>query len=75
MAATAVYYEVTTNRLDAQMQRIDQLDTKVATAYASASGILAVFAGLLSLTTLPSNSVVKAIVLVLLGLSFIVYLA
>ena len=74
MAATAVYYEVATNRLDAQMQRIDQLDTKVATAYASASGILAVFAGLLSLAGLPANSKVKAVVLVLLGLAFVVYI-
>lgn len=75
MPAIAVYYDIATSRLDAQMQRIDQLDAKVATAYASASGILAVFAGLLSLTSLPPNTVVKAIVLALLGLSLGVYLA
>lgn len=74
MSAPTVLYDVATKRLDDQMQQIDQLDAKAATLYASSSGILAIFAGLLALTTLPTNSLVKALVLIALLLALLAYL-
>lgn len=74
MAATGVYYEVATKQLDAQMQQIDQFDAKLATMFASSSAILAIFAGLLTLTALPVSIVIRAVVLILLGLASLVYL-
>lgn len=75
MPATSVYYDVASSRLDAQMQRIDQLDVKVATAYASGSAILAIFAGLMAITSLPANRAIRIAVLALLALSIGVYVA
>jgi hypothetical protein len=73
MPATEVYYTITTSRLDAQMQQIDQLDTKAATVFTFASVILAFFAGLLPITTLPAASHAKIFDIILLFLAGIVY--
>ena len=75
MAAPEVYYDIATKRLDAQIQQIDQLDAKTATVFVSASGILAIFAGLLSLAALPTNLAIKIVVLVVLGLASAIYVA
>ena len=53
--ATDVYYDVAVSKLETQMQSIDQLDVKVATVFVSASGILAIFAGLLSQASPSTN--------------------
>jgi len=74
MPAPATYYDIATRRLDQQMDQIDQLDAKVATLYATSSGVLAVFAGLLSLGTLPSTPAIKGVVVVLLLLALALYL-
>ncbi len=74
MPATTVYYEVTTKQLDTQLSQVDSLDAKVATLFAASSAILAIFAGLLSLTALPSSPTVKLIIVVILGLSCFVYI-
>jgi len=73
MAAPGVFYTVATDRLNAQMQQIDQLDAKIATIYSVASVILAFFAGLLTIATLPSNRGIRITDFVLLGLAILVY--
>jgi hypothetical protein len=53
--AIGVYYAVATNKLDTQMQSIDQLDAKAVTLFTIASVILGFFVGLISLVKLPSD--------------------
>ncbi len=76
MAATELYYNVAMSRLDTQIQQIDQLDAKVATVFAFASGILAFFAGLLPLAASPMimNHGIKIIALVLVAVALGIYL-
>jgi hypothetical protein len=74
MAATGVYYSLTTSRLDAQMQQIDQLDAKAATAYTFASVILTFFAGLLTIAVFPANEGIRVTDFILLGLAGLGYL-
>jgi len=74
MAATEVYYTITTSRLDAQMRQIDQLDTKVATTFTMASVILAFFAGLLTLAAFPANHDIRVVDFIIMGLAIMVYL-
>ncbi len=73
MAATEVYYAIATSRLDAQMQQVDGLDTKVATVFTFASVVLAFFAGLLSITMLPNHGGLRVTDVVLVGVSIAVY--
>ncbi len=74
MPATNVYYEMTTKHLDTQLAQVDSLDAKVATLFAASSAILAIFAGLLSLSALPASNAVKVTVFVVLGLACLVYI-
>lgn len=56
VSTTDVYYDVVASRLDEQLHRIDAIDAKASTIFASASAILVVFAGLVTLSaTLPSH--------------------
>jgi hypothetical protein len=71
--ATNVYYEVTAKALDAQMGQIDQLDTKVSTAYAAATSVLAVFAALVALAALPKSGHVHIAVLICFGAACALY--
>jgi hypothetical protein len=73
MAVIDVYYEITKARLDAQMGQIDQLDAKLATLFGFASAILGIFAGLLTVTALPSNVVAKIIITVIVAIASLVY--
>ena len=67
MGAPNVYYTIATNKLDTQMQSIDQLDAKVATVFTFASVILAFSAGLISLAVFPANHGLRIVALVFLG--------
>ncbi len=73
MKAVGVYYEIATKRLDDQLQSIDQLDAKAATVYAAATAILTIFTGLLSLASLPSDALLRALVIGMLVVAILVY--
>lgn len=50
VSADQTYYDVATSRLDEQMERIDGLDTKAATAFGFSAAILPIFGALLALS-------------------------
>jgi hypothetical protein len=74
VGAPQLYYETTARLFDLQMSQIDGMDAKVGTTFAVASTILVIFAGLLSLSSLPANVATKVAVLVPLLLALAVYL-
>ena len=57
MGSEEIYYEVARHKLDAQLQSIDTLDNKVATAFAFASGVLTFFGAMLAVTSLGSEHI------------------
>jgi hypothetical protein len=69
--ATETFYDVATSRLDEQTQRIDALDTKVATAFGFAAAVLPLFGVLLALAK--NDRPHRAVVLY--GIAMGVYLA
>lgn len=73
MADNDVYYEVAMQRLDSQMARIDAIDAKVATAFTFATGVLALFGGVLALSALPGGTVVRVAFFVFLAGALIIY--
>ncbi len=73
MLPTEVYYEVATKALDAQMQQADQLDAKTNTAYATASGVLAIFTGFATLAALPANVLVRIAIIIFFVVACSVY--
>ena len=67
-----VFYEVAMNRLDAQMNRMEAIDRKLASLIGFASVIMAIFAAALQLGE-PAQSPPSAIVF--LGLAGVIYIA
>ncbi len=75
MPAEEIFYTMATQRLDAQMQRIDGLDAKATTAFAFSSSILAFFGAFVSLSTIPTGSIVRPRFIGLIVAAIVVYVA
>ncbi len=59
--ANEVFYDVAMQRLTEQLQRVDALDTKAATVFSFATGVVAFFGALFSLATPPADTAAKTI--------------
>lgn len=70
-----VFYEVAMNRLDAQLNRMEAVDRKVASLIGFASVIIAVFAAALQLHGFAQRSLYTIILLGLAGASYITLIA
>lgn len=71
-SSSQVFYEVTMNRLDAQMKRMEAIDSKLASLIGFASVIIAIFAAALQLGKVAQPPLYA---LVLLGLAGATYIA